>query len=152
MRTLANKKYVFKTALILTLLYVSALLPLGGFVFSCDASDCSIRGAENIGISLCCCPDTSCSEKAGPAYTRAEATACATHSMCCCSSADASLDVQSAVVKDDRRSSLKDERCAIVLPSAFMPQPEGVLSFQTMRHSICRSPVSPHIPTTILLL
>jgi len=148
----SRKKYVFNTALVLTLLYVSALLPLSGFVVSCDASDCSARVAENIQVSLCCCTDTACGENAGPAYTRAEATACANHALCCCSSADASgLDVQAAVFKDERRSSFKDERCVHLLPAAFMPPPV-VLRAQVVRAGACRSPVSPHIPTTILLL
>jgi len=154
-RDIAKKKYVFSTALILTLLYVVTLLPLSGFSCACDAAETQ-QNAEEFSLAQCCCSAGACTEKA-PAKpvrpVRAGDPLCATHEMCCCSSANADeMDVQAAVVKDERRSPLKDGRCVILLPTAFMPQLEDVPSSPAVRNSECRSPLSPHIATTILLL
>lgn len=155
MRDIAKKKHVFNTALILTLLYVATQLPLSGFFCACDAAEAA-QYVERISLSPCCCSADACSENA-PAKpvrpVRAGDPACATHEMCCCSSASADgVDVQAAVVKDERRSPLKDERCAIVLPANFMPPPAAALCAQAVHTAECRSPLSPHIATTILLL
>jgi hypothetical protein len=153
-RDRAKKKYVFSTALILTLLYVSALLPLSGFSCACDAANAA-QNVEIISFSQSCCSAGACSEKAPAKPVRPVCPGdplCATQEMCCCSSADDELfDLQTIAVKQERRSPLQEGRCAIVLPVAFIP-PQAALSEQVVQPGEFRSPLSPHIATTILLL
>jgi hypothetical protein len=145
---------MFNTALILTLLYVSALLPLSGFSCACDAANAA-QNDERISFPSCCCSAGACSEKApdkSVSPVRPGNSLCANQEMCCCSSADDELfDLQTIAVKQERRSPLKDGRCAIVLPVAFIP-PQTALCVQVVHSGECRSPISLHIPTTILLL
>ena len=155
MRDIAKKKYFFNTAQILILMYLLALLPLSGFSCACDAAEAA-QDVEGISLSPCCCSADACSENA-PAKpvrpVRAGDPLCNVPEMCCCSSVDDYLfDLQTAAVKHEYRSSLNDDRYVIVLPAFFMPSPAAELCAQVVRLSECRSPVSPHIPITILLL
>jgi hypothetical protein len=160
-RTFVSVRNIAAAVVVTVLLCAPTALRLSG-VTACactppGAGSAAAHVDEYSARSACCCGDGICrsapERSAVHSSVHAGFFVCVDHPVCCCTPAGSPVqDAPPAIVTAERRCASKDALFASVVPPSLLPRLTAAPGPAGVPVQDCRSTVSPHISTTILVV